>query len=126
MDHFTAILFSLAAQDEAASSMPLPPVDAPLWPYIVAIGSLSTVVVTLFGLLMKSNGKHTVLQESHALVVAALNKEHVTAMEEKAKRGNEEVEKKDKVIVEALTKFATLMERVAQELAQLNDSNRRK
>lgn len=125
MNHFTAFLYSLASQAEAGSAPPVN-TESPLWPYIAAIGTLSTVVTALFGFLMRSGAKHTTLQESHAATIAALNKEHLAATDEKNKRDKEEIEKKDKVIVDSLTNFATLVERVAKELGQLNDSlNRR-
>lgn len=84
--------------------------DSHLWPYFTAIAALCTVVVALFGLLMKS------WKEKEQIYL-----DFRKADEEKSKRVAEEFEKKDKALLSVSTELATLMERVGNELKQLND-----
>jgi hypothetical protein len=96
------------------------PVDTehPLWPYYAAIFVLATTVSFLFGLLMKQGSKFSArLEEIH--------ENRLKMDEERSKRIHEEFEKKDKAILETSVEFARLMERVAAELAGLNDRDRR-
>jgi len=84
--------------------------DSHLWPYFAAISALSAVVVALFGLLMRSwNDKEKIYLDFRK------------ADEEKNRRIAEEFEKKDKALLGVSTELATLMERVGNELKQLND-----
>lgn len=84
-----------------------------LWPYFAAIAALSAVIVSLFGLLLKSwNDKERIYLD------------FIKADEEKGKRIAEEFEKKDKALLGVSTELATLMERVANELKQINDRGR--
>lgn len=102
-------LFPLAAQVD-----PQVPTDHPLWPYWVAIGALSTAVATLFGVVMRQNSNFAAkLEETHET--------HRKMAEERSRRISEEFSKKDKAILDTSVEFARLMERVAQELATLND-----
>jgi len=89
-----------------------------LWPYYTAIAVLATTVSFLFGLLMKQSSKFSSrLEEIH--------ENRLKMDEERSKRISEEFEKKDKAILETSVEFARLMERVAAEIAALNDRERR-
>lgn len=94
------------------------------WPYWVAIGALSSALVTVFGLLMKSYRDRTQDQKDHAEDVKLLNKGFQEAAEARSKRVAEEFAKKDKAILEVSVDFAKLMERVAAELKAMNESGR--
>jgi hypothetical protein len=97
---------------EIAGQIPPDPSD-PAWPYWVAIGALSTAVSALFGLLQRNSGRHEKRLDE-------LHETHRKADQEFRARVQEEMAAKDKAILEASVEFAKLMERVANELRDLN------
>ena len=112
-----AFLNQLAAQAADGSKVP---VDQPDWHYWVAIGTLSGVVATLFGILMKTVKSQRDDEKAHRDELKQLHKGYTEAAEEKAKRTAEEFARKDKTILDTSVEFAKLMEQVVAELRALN------
>ena len=114
--------------------------DYPDWPYWIAITTLAGVVGTLFTLYVRTSSKASAdvkaLNDKHQARIdelsaervkelRELNKQHADATEEKARRVAEDFERKDKALLSATEKFATLIERVVNELRALNDRDGR-
>jgi len=114
-DFVTALL--IAAQDGVGPPVPQG-LDASLWPYWVACGTLSTAVAALFGVLMKAT-------KDHALQIEKITEENRKATEERSKRIAEEFARKDSQLLELTTKIVTAMERMTSELAIMNERERR-
>lgn len=127
--NFLQYLHALAAQHPNGATAATPvdlaaQIENPLWPYWVAITTMATVITALFGLLMKSNRDRTVDARDHAEETKQANKAFLEATEERSKRVSEEFSKKDKALLDTSVEFAKLMERVANELARMNDGGR--
>lgn len=121
MTYLIYIATEIAAQVSSFASGASSSQNHPSWPYSVAIGALSTALITLFGLLMKANKDLNAASRSHAEEIKSLNKRYNEANDERAKRIAEEFAKKDKALLETSVEFAKIMERTAADLSRIGD-----
>lgn len=104
-------LLVLAAQNGDSVQIPG---DSSHWHFYVAIGTLSTAVSVLFGVIMK-------LQASHSAEIAKIHEDHRKAIEERSRRFSEEFKEKDQKLYDVSVKMTSVVEQFTAAIGGLTE-----